>query len=246
MACSSVAKADCVEKRFNMCSSFVSDGYQVSEGVLTSTDVAALQKSLQVLKVVPGHRQLMRRVPAVAALAASGKIMDLVSAALGEGARAVRSLFFDKTPEANWLVPWHQDLTIATSRQVELPGYSPWSRKDGVPHVQPPVVILESMVTVRVHLDDCDQANGALRVLPGSHRQGRLTAGQITETRSQTQEVTCEARAGDVLLMRPLLLHSSGEARAPLHRRVVHLEYAACQLPAGLEWAELGKAPILR
>jgi ectoine hydroxylase-related dioxygenase (phytanoyl-CoA dioxygenase family) len=203
-------------------SSIADTGFHIIPEVLTSSEVEALRESLQTLKVAPGHRRLMHRVPAVGALALSAKILDLVAMAFGDGAFPVRSIFFDKTPEANWLVPWHQDLTIAVSQQMDIPGYGPWSKKDGVTHVQPSVEILESMITLRLHLDDCDETNGALRVIPGSHRHGRLSACQISEVRSRQPEVLCAARAGDALLMRPLLLHSSAEALSPSHRRIVH------------------------
>lgn len=176
----------------------------------------------------------MRHVPEVAALAGSAKIISL----LGHGFLPVRSIFFDKTPETNWLVPWHQDLSIAAKPRIDVPGYGPWSIKDGVPHVQPPIQILETMVTVRLHLDDCNESNGALRVVPGSHLFGRLDAAGIAKVRSNQKEAFCSMQAGDALLMRPLLLHASSEAPAPLHRRVIHLEYSASQLPNGLEWAE--------
>jgi ectoine hydroxylase-related dioxygenase (phytanoyl-CoA dioxygenase family) len=221
-----------------MNASILRDGYQIIPEVLTFSEVEALRQSLRSLDVAPGHRQLMHRVPAVAALAVSTKILNLVAVVLGEGAFPVRSIFFDKTPGANWLVPWHQDLTIAVNRQTDIPGYGPWSTKDGVPHVQPPMEVLESMVTLRLHLDDCDEANGALRIIPRSHRSGRLSVSQIAELRTQRSDVLCGARAGDALLMRPLLLHSSAEAVSPIHRRIIHLEYAACRLPAGLEWIE--------
>jgi ectoine hydroxylase-related dioxygenase (phytanoyl-CoA dioxygenase family) len=214
------------------------DGFKVIPDVLPAAEVEALRASLSALGVAPGHRNLMQRAPAVAAVASSEKLLNLLKDASGSEAFPVRSIFFDKTPEANWLVPWHQDLSIATKEQIDLPGYGPWSKKDGVPHVQPPIEILESMVTIRLHLDDCNKSNGALRVIPGTHRQGRLSASQIQDIRSRQAEVFCSARAGDALLMRPLLLHSSSEAVTPSHRRVIHLEYACCQLPEGLGWAE--------
>ena len=96
----------------------------------------------------------------------------------------------------------------------------------------------EAMIPLRWHLDDCDESNGALRVISGSHRRGRLSAGQITEIRKTEKEVTCSIRAGDVLLMRPLLLHASSQATVPRHRRVVHVEYATQALADGLDWAE--------
>ncbi len=150
----------------------------------------------------------------------------------------MRAIYFDKSPEANWLVPWHQDLTLALQARVEMPGFGPWSVKDGVPHVQPPVELLQQMLTIRLHLDDTDQTNGALRVLPGSHRLGRLSAAQIRDFRSGQAETLCVAAAGDALLMRPLILHASGRSTSLHHRRVLHIEYAAFTLPTELAWHE--------
>jgi ectoine hydroxylase-related dioxygenase (phytanoyl-CoA dioxygenase family) len=128
-------------------------------------------------------RHLIQAVPAVAEAAASGSVRDLVGIALGPEAFMVRSLFFDKTPEANWNVTWHQDLTIAVRQKIEVAGFSAWSVKEGVAHVQPPTAVLKHMLTVRLHLDDCDATNGPLQVIPGSHNAGRLDARQISEWR---------------------------------------------------------------
>ena len=104
--------------------------------------------------------------------------------------------------------------------------------------MQPPPQILGSMVTVRLHLDDCSADNGALRVLPGSHLQGELSTEAISAWIRQQQPVTCEISTGGALLMRPLLLHASAPAKNPSHRRVLHVEYAATELPNGLKWSE--------
>lgn len=215
------------------------DGFEIVSSLLTEAEVEALRTALTSLKVAPGHRNLMRRVPDVEELAASPKILGLLEELFGAKPIPLRSIFFDKTPKANWLVPWHQDLSIAVKQRIDLRGYGPWSMKDGVPHVQPPFEVLEVMVTIRLHLDDCDESNGSLRVIPGSHRLGRLDTASIAQLRLRQKEVTCAVRSGDALLMRPLLLHASSEASAPAHRRVIHLEYAACPLPDGLEWAEV-------
>ncbi len=221
-----------------MAYTLLQDGFEIIPALLTETEVEALRTALTSLKVAPGHRNLMRRVPDVAALAASPKILGLLEELFGAKPIPVRSIFFDKTPEANWLVPWHQYLSIAVKERIDLHGYSPWSTKEGVLHVQPPVEILENMVTVRLHLDDCDGSNGALRVIPGSHRLGRLNSARIAEVRSQEKDFVCSIRAGDAFLMRPLLLHASSQAVAPTQRRVIHLEYSTCALAEGLEWAE--------
>ena len=150
----------------------------------------------------------------------------------------MRAIYFDKSTESNWLVPWHQDLTIAVDQRKDVPGFGPWSEKGGILHVQPPVEILQRMLTVRLHLDAADETNGALRVIAGSHRQGRLSAAQISDFSQRESEVICVAKEGSALLMRPLLLHSSRRAFSPSHRRILHLEYAAFSLPGGLKWGE--------
>jgi len=151
----------------------------------------------------------------------------------------VRAIFFNKLPEANWKVAWHQDLSIAVDRQLDVAGFGPWSIKDGVPHVQPPAEFLEQMVTVRVHLDDCTAENGALRVIPGSHQHGKISSEKMEDIRNTAPETTCVVKAGGVLMMRPLLLHASSPAIRPFHRRVIHIEYAPSDLlPKGLKWHE--------
>jgi len=156
----------------------------------------------------------------------------------GEALHAVRGLFFDKTQGANWPVPWHQDLTLAVKTRHALPGWTNWTVKRGVPHVQPPAEVLTRMITARLHLDDCAADNGALRVIPGSHAGGTLTRKDV-DAAKQRDAVTICARAGDALLMRPLLLHASSPAQRPAHRRVLHIEFAPqTLLPGGLAWAD--------
>jgi hypothetical protein len=100
-------------------------------------------------------RHLIKSVPAIKQVAESAAVRSLVEPVLGPSAFVARSIFFDKTPEANWKVAWHQDLTIAVREKLEVDGYTAWSVKEGVVHVQPPMLVLERIVTVRLHLDDC-------------------------------------------------------------------------------------------
>jgi ectoine hydroxylase-related dioxygenase (phytanoyl-CoA dioxygenase family) len=185
-----------------------------------------------------GLRNILRISPAAATFANADEVVGVVSSLLAAPAFPVRAILFDKTEDANWGVPWHQDLAIAVAEQIETPGFQPWSVKAGVVHVNPPVSILAEMVTIRLHLDDCGSDNGALRVLPGSHLQGELDAKTIAAWSAKESPVTCEIAKGGVLLMRPLLLHASTAAKNPSHRRVLHVEYAAVDLPNGLKWSE--------
>lgn len=216
--------------------SVADDGFAVVGEVLTLAEVEALRSQLGPVDGA-GRRGLLA-VPVVMKIARSAKLLALARAHLPAEPKPVRAIYFDKSPMANWHVAWHQDLTLALCAEAEVPGFGPWSTKDGIPHVQPPAELLELMLTVRLHLDDADESNGALRVLPGSHCRGRLSVAQIQELRGTQTDVLCCAQAGDALLMRPLLLHASGRSTSGTHRRVLHIEYAGFELPAPLAWHE--------
>jgi ectoine hydroxylase-related dioxygenase (phytanoyl-CoA dioxygenase family) len=150
----------------------------------------------------------------------------------------VRAILFDKTPASNWYVTWHQDLSIPVKERFECEGYGPWSVKDDVVHVQPPAAILEKMVSLRIHLDPCSEKNGPIKFIAGSHLSGILETPEIERWRNEHEAVVCPTERCDIIAMRPLILHSSSSAESPEHRRVLHIEYAAGQLPAGMQWAE--------
>jgi hypothetical protein len=164
-------------------------------------------------------------------------VLGTLATALAAGdraARLVRAVSFDKSPEANWFVPWHQDRTIAVRVKAATPGFEAWTRKDGVDHVEPPVAVLERMVTLRIHLDDCDEDNGPLEILRGSNRHGRLGQAAIGDLVERTPGTLCLALRGDILAMSPLTVHRSQRARRPRARRILHLDWAACELPTPL------------
>lgn len=220
------------------------DGFAIVPDVLTLEQVDALRtvaanadwaRSTRGENVF-GARNILA-VPEVTALALEPAIMAIVESCIGSNARAVRGIFFDKTPSANWPVAWHQDLTLAVAARHEVEGWTRWSVKAGVHHVQPPVEVLERMITLRVHLDDNDMDNGPLRVLPGTHRVGRIAADRVAGLRSEVSEHVCLAQAGSVLAMKPLILHASSAAKSPRHRRTIHIEYAPENLlPPALNW----------
>ena len=212
------------------------DGFTIAGGILSPEERREL---LSLLGPVPGAgRRRLLAEPTVARLARSKKILALVRPHLAEEPLPVRAIYFDKSPDANWLVAWHQDLTLSVRARVDVPGFGPWSTKKGIPHVQPPVELMQQMLAVRLHLDDADASNGALRVLPGSHRFGRLSSDRVQKLRAEGSEVVCAVSAGDALLLRPLLLHASSRSTQPRHRRVLHIEYAGFQLPPELQWHE--------
>ena len=177
-----------------------------------------------------GLRNPLGAVPSLRRIARSEVIASLVDDLLGPEAVLTRAILFDKTPSRNWPVPPHRDTTIAVAERIETPGFGPWSVKDGVVHVRPPDEILAGMWTLRVAIDPAPTTNGPLRVQPGSHDN--------TSTDRTWREMAC--KPGDVVLMRPLLLHASERAASPSRRRVLHMEWAPGPLPSPLTWAPCG------
>ena len=152
----------------------------------------------------------------------------------------MRGLLFDKPPEQTWSLPWHQDMTIAV-RDNRLPTahFCKPTTKSGVPHVEASLSVLQQMLTARIHLDEVTEENGPLRVIAGSHRWGKTLSFERDAAGRPTVAETILANAGDVLLMRPLVAHSSlpSHPSTTRHRRIVHLEFAASgPLPDGFEW----------
>ena len=187
-------------------------------------------------ETIYGVRNLLNILPDINNFSHSKVVRNIAEKFLGKKAKVVRAIYFDKTSQANWKVPWHQDLTISVKEKIETNGFSVWTRKAEIQHVQPPIELLEKMLTLRFHLDDADETNGALKVIPKSHQNGRLSAAQIKSCREANETHLCSVKKGDCLIMRPLLLHSSSAGSNPKNRRVIHLEFSADELPNGLDW----------
>jgi ectoine hydroxylase-related dioxygenase (phytanoyl-CoA dioxygenase family) len=221
------------------------DGFAIIPHVLTPAEVDALKHALaRVTNPLAARkrgatyalRNLLEASPEVRILAKTALVRDLVEPILGKKCFPIRGILFDKIPDANWKVPFHQDVTIAVREKIETEGFGPWSVKAGVLHTQPPVAVLESMLSVRLHLDDCHERNGALRLVPGSHLLGRIAESDIESIRQHWGERVGGVSMGGALLMRPLLLHASSQSQIPEHRRVIHIDFAAGALPGALRW----------
>lgn len=210
------------------------DGYAVT---IPCLDVQAICDLSSVLDTSHAGERNLLDVPVVRRLAGLSVVRGLIEPVLGSGCFAVRGILFNKTGEANWKVVWHQDCVIAVAERKEIPGCGPWSIKAGINHVRPSSNIVARMLAIRIHLDECGADNGPLRVIPSSHKHGFLSDKQIQEW-PKDAAVTCTASRGDAILMRPLLLHSSPSTRVPNRRRVVHLEFAADELPNGIDWKD--------
>ncbi|MBK6777691.1 MAG: phytanoyl-CoA dioxygenase family protein [Flavobacteriales bacterium] len=160
-------------------------------------------------------------------------LLSIVHACIGDAAFITKSIWFEKPQGGNWFVGWHQDISISVTKRVDTPGYSRWTAKHGIVGVVPPLTVLERTLTIRIHLDDADADNGAVRVIPASHRSG-IQPPAVPDTEGQL----CSVPAGGVMLMRPLLMHASSRSRTSRPRRVLHIELNDMELADGLEWAE--------
>ncbi len=219
---------------------FEKDGVEIRRALISPDAINSVKVDIDLendkLKKY-GIRNLEKKFQSIAKLAKDEAILSIARNLLNNQVSLVRAIFFDKTPDKNWLVTWHQDKTVTLNKKIELEDWGPWSIKDEVHHVQPPVSVLDSMVTFRLHIDPSDEKNGCLKVIPGTHKHGILKQEEIDELVQNASVVPCIVDAADAVIMRPHILHSSSKANEPCHRRVVHLEYSSYVLPDGASWA---------
>jgi ectoine hydroxylase-related dioxygenase (phytanoyl-CoA dioxygenase family) len=206
------------------------DGFAVIPNVLPESQIAGLQAMLEQSELPrsrAGMRHAMRNA-GVATLARDSRLIAMAREVLGSAAIPFRATLFDKSPASNWLVVWHQDTALPVRERRKVPGWGPWSIKDGVVYSHAPAGALEQVLALRLHLDDSVAENGPLRVLPGTHTLGVLSDEGLHDL----------APRGGVLAMRPLVVHASSKSQSNAPRRVLHIEYAVSSAIAdGLELA---------
>lgn len=219
------------------------DGFFILHEVFAGEEVAAIKSALLNHFKVSGHqedpyavRELLNEMPALKALVLNGNLMEILRT-IEPHLFLTKAIYFDKTPESNWYVTWHQDIVINVHEKIDTPGFAGWTKKGGIHGVVPPDEYLKSTVTVRIHLDDAVASNGALKVIPGSHHK-KLTDDEISATTQNNLSETCQVNAGGIHVMKPLLLHASSKVTGESHRRVVHLEFNSRELPNALLWKE--------
>jgi hypothetical protein len=211
-------------------------GYAVIPGILQEYQVDRLSRQVTSLTdLIRGTRKLLD-AHWCSELAEQLRVDPHLRPLLSSNAQAVQCTLFVKSVEKNWLVSLHQDLSIPVAERIESSQCSGWSQKEGDLFVQPPVAVLEDIVSLRVHLDDCNETNGALRVVSGSHRLGRLTSSAAMAERNRCGERSVAVPRGGVMAMRPLLLHASSKAFNDTPRRVLHFVFGPSDLPEGLRW----------
>lgn len=206
--------------------SFDSNGFAVVDGVLSDDEIIVIERNLAGLGIDKAGSRNVLINEWCARLAKTLKRHKIVSSYLPRNAVAVQCTYFEKSSGKNWLVALHRDYSIPVKRQFEASGWSQWSEKEGAFYARPPMDVLESLIAIRVHLEDNTKTNAPLHVVPGSHN-----TCQNSGTRTE-----CLVRKGGIVLMRPLLLHASSKLLEG-SRRVLHFTYGFHSLPDGAEWA---------
>jgi len=181
-------------------------------------------------------RQFLKEIPEVKDLIFNDNLKTIIKEIFGKNYFVVKSIYFDKPEKSNWYVAYHQDLTISVDKKVELENFGPWTTKQNQFAVQPPLDILENIFTIRIHLDNTDENNGALKVVPKSHAKG-IYRPETIDWNMETENI-CNVEKGGVMIMKPLLLHGSNRTTNGKKRRVIHIEFSDRELPAELKWSE--------
>ncbi|QQV01491.1 MULTISPECIES: phytanoyl-CoA dioxygenase family protein [Chryseobacterium] len=181
-------------------------------------------------------RQFLKEIPEVKDLIFNENLRTIIREIFGENYFVIKSIYFDKPEKSNWYVAYHQDLTISVDKKLQLENFGPWTTKQNQVAVQPPLDILENIFTIRIHLDDTDENNGALKVIPKSHAKGIYRSETIDWTIET--ETMCNIEKGGIMLMKPLLLHGSNRTTNGKKRRVIHIEFSDRELPEQLQWSE--------
>jgi hypothetical protein len=181
-------------------------------------------------------RQLINNVPNLSDLLFNAKLTKLISGLSESQYFLTKAIYFDKPSESNWFVAYHQDLSISVDKKADLKNYSNWTFKKGQYGVQPPIEILQDTITIRIHLDDTDENNGALKVIPKSHLNGIVRVD--SKDWDIENEFICKVKKGGAMLMKPLTLHASNRTTNGQKRRVIHLEFNKHKLTEPLAWLE--------
>lgn len=181
-------------------------------------------------------RRFLKELPDVGSIILNKRLITVINETFGSNYFITKSIYFDKPVNSNWYVAYHQDLTISVDKKTDIGGFGPWTVKQNQFAVQPPLEFLKDNFTVRIHLDDTDELNGALKVIPKTHNRNIFRPDSIGV--EINEERTCNVRKGGIMLMHPLLMHASGRTTNNQKRRVIHIEFSDKTLPAELKWNE--------
>jgi non-heme Fe2+,alpha-ketoglutarate-dependent halogenase len=183
---------------------FAENGYLAPIAAIGQTDAAAARAALERLIAagggVPAVRAALRtkahlRCPALMALVRRPAILDAVVCLIGSDLLCRSASVFLKEPGEPAYVAWHQDAAY-------------WNLEPA------------DVVTAWIALTDSTVANGALEVIPGSHRGALLPHGPSSDEANQLQHGQKILAALDPGRAVPLVLQAG--AMSLHHVRVIH------------------------
>lgn len=222
-------------------------GYTIIDNVFSSNEIETIIKEIEKesnsskvtfrkSKDLFAIRQFLKEVPSIGNSLFNDNLKNVLKSLFKENYFVVKSIYFDKPEKSNWFVSYHQDLTISVNKKLNLEGFSNWTNKENQFSVQPREEFLKSIFTVRIHLDDTDENNGALKVIPKSHDKGIVRLE--TFNFQNRDEKICTVKKGGIMIMKPLLFHASNKTINKARRRVIHIEFSNLALPKELSWSE--------
>lgn len=228
-------KIDLVENGFTTVENIYTN-IEIEQILLTIDQADKTKETFRKSTDVFAIRQFFKEIPESVNLVFNDNLRKVVRQIFGENYFIVKSIYFDKPESSNWFVAYHQDLTISVDKKLELENFGPWTTKQNQFSVQPPINIMENIYTIRIHLDDTDENNGALKVVPKSHLKKIYRPESINWTIES--ELTCNVLKGGIMIMKPLILHCSSRTTNNKKRRVIHIEFSNQELPKELNWSE--------
>lgn len=229
------SKNEIIENGFTIINSIFSDK-ETEDITLAIQNIDSSKDTFRKSDDLFAIRQFLKEIPEVTKLVFNDRLREMIMEIFGDKYFVVKSIYFDKPEKSNWYVAYHQDLTISVDKKIDLSNFGPWTTKQNQFAVQPPLEILENVFTLRIHLDDTDKDNGALKVVPKSHAKG-IYRPETIDWEVETEEI-CSVEKGGVMIMKPLLLHGSNRTTNGRKRRVIHIEFSDQELPEELNWSE--------
>jgi len=199
------------------------DGYLVLENFMSSDLLAALRGRIEELfaqegeqagaefKQEPQTRRLANLVDkgeVFQQVIAMEKILECVAYVLGPKFKLSSLNARSANPYSDWIQPLHCDAGAIPDEKGYWVCNTIWM------------------------LDDFTTENGAIRMVPGSHRWGRLPQEALADTRApHPNEILLTGKAGTVVVMNTHMWHGATANRTGGPRRAMHAFYCRWDKP---------------
>ena len=202
------------------------DGYVIVDELLRTDEVDRVDESLAdaVVDSTGDRRFLDREWCRLLAHVVRHRLLKL--RLLYRASQPVLCTYFCKDADTNGSSGLHRDLHLPLAARVDSGHFSDWTEQQDIPHARASSALLNSMLAVRLHIDDCGAGDGELYVVPGSHRAADIDAAQIR----------CTGTRGSAVVMSPMVLRTSPRSQSLKTRRVLYFLFGPSDLPDGARW----------